>query len=152
LVTLPFCHIPLRAQKLASKRYPRELKSLGDHLRKKRLDLGLTQIALGRQLGVGLSAIKSWEKNEEGPSPQHVAKIIAFLGYLPFNGNADRSLKDKFRLLQQIYGMSLDALAKSLGVGRASLTRWGKGIYYTPKKIVERIDALLSVEMNKCVE
>ena len=43
-VALPFCKIELKAPKpLYPIGYPQILKTLGDHIRKKRLDLGLLQ-------------------------------------------------------------------------------------------------------------
>jgi len=42
-VSLPICHFVLKAQKPNRKPYPKELKTYGDHLRKKRLDLNLSQ-------------------------------------------------------------------------------------------------------------
>jgi hypothetical protein len=38
---LPFCQITLKALKPKGSEYPKELKTFGDHLRKKRLDLRL---------------------------------------------------------------------------------------------------------------
>lgn len=52
LVALPFCNIRLRDQKPLPHAYPAESKTLGDHLRKKRLDLGLFQKDVARILGV----------------------------------------------------------------------------------------------------
>ncbi len=40
---LPFCHAELRASKPKSFRYPTRLNTLGDHIRSRRLDLGLFQ-------------------------------------------------------------------------------------------------------------
>ena len=41
--------ITLRGEKAPSLTYPKELKSLGDHIRKRRLDLGLTQDEVAAQ-------------------------------------------------------------------------------------------------------
>ena len=49
---MPFCHIQLTARKPPSPAYPRELKTLGDHLRKRRLDLGLLQPDVALELRV----------------------------------------------------------------------------------------------------
>jgi hypothetical protein len=40
---LPFCHVGLSAKKPKSEAYPTALRTYGDHLRAKRLDLGLLQ-------------------------------------------------------------------------------------------------------------
>ena len=49
---LPFCHVTLRGQKPLPPGYPTHPKTLGDHLRKQRLDLGISQRELGGRLGV----------------------------------------------------------------------------------------------------
>lgn len=40
---MPCCHVHLQGQKRSPLGYPRELRTIGDHLRKRRLDLGLLQ-------------------------------------------------------------------------------------------------------------
>src|ERR1041384_3283093 len=42
-VALPFCFVCLKGQEPLPGAYPRELRTLGDRLRKRRLDLGLRQ-------------------------------------------------------------------------------------------------------------
>jgi hypothetical protein len=43
MVALHFCEVTLTAKKPLSEAYPKTLKTLGDHLRKRRLDLNLFQ-------------------------------------------------------------------------------------------------------------
>jgi len=43
MVALPFYHVTLRTSKPKSRKYPKVLVTAGDHLRKRRLDLGLEQ-------------------------------------------------------------------------------------------------------------
>jgi len=43
MVALPFCHFEIKAKKPISNAYPEVLLTLGDHIRKKRLDLKLLQ-------------------------------------------------------------------------------------------------------------
>ena len=47
---LPFCKNTLKAQKPASFPYPKRLKTLGGHLRKKRLDIKLQQKEVAEEL------------------------------------------------------------------------------------------------------
>ena len=50
-VALTFCHVHLRGQKPPSAEYPAEIQTLGDHIRKHQLDLGLLQKQVAVQLG-----------------------------------------------------------------------------------------------------
>jgi predicted transcriptional regulator len=59
---LPFCEIRLIGPKPVSQAYPNQLKKIGDHIRKRRLDLGLTQKQVAEMIGVTESSIYHWEK------------------------------------------------------------------------------------------
>ncbi|OFZ79390.1 MAG: hypothetical protein A2583_02850 [Bdellovibrionales bacterium RIFOXYD1_FULL_53_11] len=65
------------------KRYPDEANTLGAHLRRKRIDLGQSQVQLAATLGVTESAIYMWEKGKNRPSELHRSSIIRFLGFDP---------------------------------------------------------------------
>jgi transcriptional regulator with XRE-family HTH domain len=80
---LPFCHVTLKASKPKPTAYPKLLKTLGDHLRKKRLDSGLHQRQVARQIGVCEATIYNWENNRVLPTSRLLAQIVQFLGYRP---------------------------------------------------------------------
>jgi len=82
-VALPFCHIQLTARKPLPPAYPRELRTLGDHLRKRRLDLGLLQRDVAEQLHVHQMTITNWETGRTSPQLRFVPRILSFLGYNP---------------------------------------------------------------------
>jgi transcriptional regulator with XRE-family HTH domain len=65
--------------------YPASPKSLGEHLRKKRLDLSMSMPQLAKLLGVGMTktAVEKWEKNINYPTPPNRIRIIEFLGFDP---------------------------------------------------------------------
>jgi DNA-binding XRE family transcriptional regulator len=61
--------------------YPDALNTLGDHMRKNRLDLGLRQKDAAKQLGVDLMTVNYWETNRNQPNLAMVPRITNFLGY-----------------------------------------------------------------------
>src|SRR5262245_4545307 len=63
---LPFCHVHLRAKR-TDPRLPRQLKTLGDHIRKKRIELGLLQREVADLLGVDSQSVNAWERNYREP-------------------------------------------------------------------------------------
>ena len=75
----------LRAKKPVSAAYPKELKTLGDHLRKRRLELKMLQKEVAEKLGTTPCTIRNWEKNRSNPSLGFIPKIIQFLGYMPYD-------------------------------------------------------------------
>src|SRR5688572_26791383 len=65
---LPSCHLCLTARKcklspyfLKNTRYPMSLRDVGDHLRKRRLDLSLKQEDVASLLGANPSTYRVWE-------------------------------------------------------------------------------------------
>jgi DNA-binding XRE family transcriptional regulator len=58
---LPFCKVSLKAQKAPAPAYPETLKTLGDHLRKRRFDLRLLQRQAAQKLGVDKTSVHNWE-------------------------------------------------------------------------------------------
>jgi transcriptional regulator with XRE-family HTH domain len=60
------------------------LETLGDHIKKRRMDLRLTQKELAKRLGVDKTTIQSWEKRRVRPSLVKIMKITEFLGCDPF--------------------------------------------------------------------
>jgi DNA-binding transcriptional regulator YiaG len=79
---LPFCHARLKGKKLKDSAYPSEIKTRGDRLRTKRLDLGLYQSDVATILGVTKDTVCYWENNRVKPSPYSQIKIVAFIGRL----------------------------------------------------------------------
>jgi len=63
--------------------YPKELNTLRDHIKAKRIDLGLFQKEVTKTIGVTTDTITNWEKNRNQPMYRHYPRIIEFLGYCP---------------------------------------------------------------------
>lgn len=66
-LVLPFCHLTLKAKRPRNPAYPVELRTVGDHLRKRRLDLGLLQREVADQLQVDEASGYNWETNRTMP-------------------------------------------------------------------------------------
>ncbi|MCL4477024.1 MAG: helix-turn-helix domain-containing protein [Nitrospirae bacterium] len=65
-----------------------EPRFLGEHIRKRRLDLGLLQVEVAAQIGVTESTVWNWEHGTE-PELVHIPAILAFLGYVPWEETTD---------------------------------------------------------------
>jgi len=127
------------------------LKTLGDHLRKKRLELGLLQKDVAKILGVSQDTIYNWENNRTSPSLRSIPKIIEFLGYIPYDIQG-LSPGEELRLLRKCLGLSQEKLAKGLGIDPSTLWRWEKGKRKSPEQILvaiwNRLDDKLSGRDN----
>jgi len=74
----------LRGHKPLPPGYPKSLETIGDHIRKRRMDLKLIQKALAERLRVNKDTIRFWESSQAKPSRVKIPTIIEFLGYDPF--------------------------------------------------------------------
>jgi len=94
---------------------------VADHLRKRRLDLGLTRKAAGAQLGVGPWTYTRWESGTMDIQVRYFPAIIGFLRYNPlpepasFGEVVSRERKGK--------GLRRIALAQRIGVTEGAIQR-----------------------------
>lgn len=64
--------------------YPKDPTSIGEHIRKKIIELKLFQKDLADLFGVSEDFITSWENNRSAPQIHYYPALIRFLGYCPF--------------------------------------------------------------------
>jgi len=122
---LPFCHIRLSGPKPQRKAYPKHLKTLGDHIRKRRLDLGLLQKDVAERLGVDTASIGNWESNDVQPMVHCLPGILAFLGHNPLPEADD--LIGKLKRIRSTLGLSQEQLAQKLGIDESTIAGWERG-------------------------
>lgn len=132
----------LSAKKPISEAYPKTLQTMGDHLRKKRLDLKLFQKDVAKVLGVSTDTVTIWEKNRGGPALRFIPRIITFLGYDPGPQSAS-SLGQKIKLYRRSRGLSIVKLAMIWGVDPTTLSRWERGEYEPHARMRIRINRML---------
>lgn len=116
----------LSASRPPSTAYPRNLETLGDHLRKKHLDLRLLQNDVAKMVGVKEDTIYNWENNRTSPQIHYVPRIIKFLGYVPFSRDL-KTLGERIVNCRRLSGIAQKELAKSLDVDPSTLGRWERG-------------------------
>lgn len=119
---LPFCHLRLNSKK--SSTYPRleECDTLGDHLKRRRLELGLLQRQVAPKLGINRFTLANWEKNRREPGIRHYPAIMDFLGYCP--SRAGTTFGERLMLHRTHRGLSRRALARAVGADPSSIGRW----------------------------
>lgn len=119
-VALPFCSITLKAQKPT--KLPTVLNTIGDHIKKRRLELGLYQRQVAEIIGVDECTVTNWEKNRTNPMLWTLPNIIEFLGYDPPVGEAN-SLGGHLLRYRKSRGITQKRLAKLIGIDAATLGR-----------------------------
>jgi transcriptional regulator with XRE-family HTH domain len=134
---LPFCHFGLRAAKPRSAAYPKELNSLGDHLRERRLDLGLRQWEVADRLGADLASLVSWEGQRREPALRFLPAILSFLGYNP--RSEGQSFGDRLYRARTAKGISIGKLARLIGVDEATILNWEHGRHRPTSRLLARL-------------
>jgi len=125
------------------KAYPKELKTLGDHLRKRRLELKLCQREVAQLLGVEKATIWNWENNYSSPYLYYIPRIIKFLGYVPFEDQA-KSLGEKILNYRRLLGITQKELANRLDIDPSTLARWEKNESKPKEKLFKKLNKFLS--------
>lgn len=120
---LPFCEISLKTAN--PKPYPNNPQTIGDHLKKRRHELGLYQKDVTALLGVNQSTLIGWEKGRNEPAIQFWPRVIKFLGYDPHN--EPETLGDQLLAARRRLGVTQEEAAKLASVDEESLRLWELG-------------------------
>lgn len=121
---MPYCYLRLRAEK-PRRGYPSQLLTIGDHIKTRRLDLGLTQAQLADLLGVTKFSVRNWERHYSEPNLQTLPRVLAWLGYDP-RPQAE-GLLARVAAVRQRQGLSQRQLAARLGTDQSALSAWERG-------------------------
>ena len=106
-----------------SPKYPKQIITIADHLRKRRLDLKLSQAAVSRIIGVTEDTITYWENGRTVPQISVVPAVIRFLGYNPYEVDTS-TLGGKVKQYRLMKGLSLKNFAKLVHVDPSTVKTW----------------------------
>ncbi|HEY2989813.1 MAG TPA: helix-turn-helix domain-containing protein [Candidatus Binatia bacterium] len=140
---MPFCHAVLTAQKPKDSAYPKELKTLGDHIRKRRLELGLFQKHVAKQIGVDEATVFNWESNETQSRIRHIPRIIEFLGYNPLSNS--EGLSNRLLAARMVLGFTQRDMARRLGVDPTTILLWETRKRRPSRKLLRIVEEFLSL-------
>jgi len=131
--------LTLKAKKpVHREKYPDILRTWGDHIKTRRLDLKLTKRQLSRRFNVDDVTIHLWERNRVKPSLAQIPKIIEFLGYDLFESKPE-SRCDKIRAYRRLHGLSQKKLAGLLGIHQTTLAGWESGEHQPTKRLLNKL-------------
>jgi DNA-binding XRE family transcriptional regulator len=131
-------HLPLEKQPLLG--YPVNPITIGDHIRKRRMDLCLVQREVAEIISVTESSVWNWEHGTE-PELHYNPRIIKFLGYIPFDCPDDTV--GRLAWYKRSMGMNLDCLGGVMGRDPEQLSDWLSGRHYPFRKNREKIELFL---------
>jgi len=145
---VPFCDsVTLKFPK-PKHGYPLKVRTIGDHLKKRRLDLGLLQKQAARELGTNQWSLRSWEQGRMIRIRFYPA-IIRFLGYNPLPESTTQG--QLIRRERYTRGWSRRQLARVAGVDEGTIHRLEKDRKGMAKKPAQAVCKALgfTTESNK---
>lgn len=101
------------------------LVTVGDHIRKKRLDLRLLQRDVAVIIGVQEVSVQMWECYGHEPQSQSWPGIIRFLRYEPYT--FPDTLGGNIKRARRRLGLTLVEFALEAGSAPCAVSRWEKG-------------------------
>jgi transcriptional regulator with XRE-family HTH domain len=138
---LPFCSLTLTAKKPSKS--PIDPKTIGEHIKKRRLELGLTQLQLAAILGVAQCTVTNWEKHRSNPTLRSMPKITRFLAYDPVPADS-RTLGERLLKYRKSLGVNQKELARRIGIDPTTLSRLERNQGCSFKSVLRKVFAFMS--------
>ena len=118
---------------------------MGDHLLKRRLDLGQSRKFAANLLGVDPESLKNWEDKNTDPAVRFYPRLITYLGYNPLPEGERSGARIRRERISR--GLSRKALAELAGVDEATIKRMEEDVKGMAKRAIRDICLHLDVEM-----
>ncbi|TAJ36881.1 MAG: XRE family transcriptional regulator [Reyranella sp.] len=134
--------LTLKAQK--PKDYSETPLTLGEHLKKRRRELGLLQREAGERMGVSAETVANWEKGNTMPPPSQFKPVIDFLGYDPMP--APQTLAERLKAKRRALGVTFSQVARYLGWDAGTLTRYLDGTWRIPAARARALEEFLGTD------
>lgn len=147
---MPFCRgVPLTLKAQKPKDYSETPQTLGQHLKKRRRELGLLQREVAAQMGIDTFTYINWEKDRTRPIASRFRPVIDFLGYDPSPEPA--SLADRLHAKQRATGLTFDQVAAHLQWDPGSLSRYLDGTWRLSRERAEVFERFLDQDQAATV-
>jgi transcriptional regulator with XRE-family HTH domain len=139
------CALTLNA--LRPKDYSETPQSLGEHLKKRRKELGLLQREAAERMGIQRDTYVNWEKGKTEPVAAQFRPVLEFLGYDPTP--TPTTLADRLQAKRRALGVTFEQVARYLGWDEGSRTRYLDGTWRMPPVRAAALEAFLATSQTK---
>jgi transcriptional regulator with XRE-family HTH domain len=142
-VALPFTSLRLagRRPRVFPRGYPHSPRTMGERIRQRRMDLGLTQRTLAEKLGCWYQSVASWERDESVPLSGRWPAIEGVLGagLVPERDG----LPGQIRIARLRLGLTQEDLARRAGVNVRTVRNAEAGKHAPSGRSTQRLRAIL---------
>lgn len=136
---LPNVPLTLKAQK--PRDYSKTPQTLGEHLKKRRRELGLLQREAAERMGILTETYANWEKGKTVPVASQFKPVLAFLGYDP--SPAPMTLAERLEAKRRATGLTFAQIAAHLNWDQATLRRYVNGTWRIPIERAKTMEEFL---------
>jgi transcriptional regulator with XRE-family HTH domain len=133
--------VPLTVNALRPKDYSENPQTLGQHLKKRRKELGLLQREVAERMSIDTWTYLNWEKDKTAPVPARFRPVVEFLGYDPTP--APKTFAELLEAKRRVPGVTFEQVAKYLGWDPGNLTRYVNGTWRMPAGRAALLEAFL---------
>jgi DNA-binding transcriptional regulator YiaG len=116
-------------------------KTIGDHIRRKRLALKMLQRDVARQLRVDVTTVHNWEVNTSSPRIGFMPAVIRFPGHDPIPPAS--TLPERLIARRTTLGLSQKEAARRLGIDPGTLASWEHGAREPGGTLLARVKRFL---------
>jgi len=117
-------------------------KALSDHLRKRRLELGLLQQDVALRLNVSVWTYRNWENGRTTPGAMIYRRIVEFLGYYPHP--TPQTLGHRLCKIRRRLGLTSSQAARLAQVDQHTFLMWECGKWTPTVRTRAKVDHFLA--------
>ena len=139
--------VPVRLKSLKAHEPLPAPTTLGEHIKNRRLDLGLTLKEAGKLLGTDEWSVINWEKGRTAPKVYRLPTIIRFLGYNPLP--QPRTIAERLVAKRLERGWTRKAASRQLGIDISTLGDWEQGKIILFRKHRRLVAELLGIAKSE---
>lgn len=125
--------------------YPENPRTLGEKIRRARMDRGMEIKDLAAELGVSADTVINWELRGMVPRIDRMGAVIEFLGYDPLPRPLD--LIEQMKRFRTLHGWTAARMAEEMGVDSSSISSLERREHKLAKRCAQRIRSILGQDL-----
>lgn len=137
---------PITLKALKPKPFSESPQTVGEHLKRARVQRGLSQPQVAALIGVDTATILNWEKSRTEPPVLSFPAILRFLGYYPYP--EPQTIPERLLFLRRQNGWTIAEAARKLGVDPSTWGDWERGETILLRRHREQVAELLGLAVK----
>ena len=121
-------------------------ETLGQHLKKRRRQLGLLKREAANRMGILTETYANWEKDRTLPVAAQFRPVVEFLGFDP--SPPPTTLRERLTAKRRALGATFEQVANYLGWDSGTLSRYLNGTWSIPPARAAALDTFLGASAS----